>query len=166
MRMVTNRLLLFSLLLAAIFAAPQSLSAQVGSQLPSFGMRLSNGRIFSAADIPKGKPVLLIYFAPDCDHCHTLMNAFFKKAPAFSSAEVVMVTFTPLKEVAAFEKAFNAAQYPNIKVGSEGSSHYLRLFYKLQNTPFTALYNKEGKLVASYRKDPSVDNLLKQLKAL
>ncbi|HEV7330601.1 MAG TPA: redoxin domain-containing protein [Flavisolibacter sp.] len=152
--------------MAVLFVVPQNLAAQTDSQLPRFGMTLSNGRFFTAADIPKDKPVLLIYFAPDCDHCHTLMNAFFKKAFSFSSAEVIMVTFTPIKEVAAFEKSFQTARFTHIKIGSEGSSHYLRQFYKLQNTPFAALYNREGKLVASYRKNPSVDSLLNQLKQL
>jgi thiol-disulfide isomerase/thioredoxin len=129
-------------------------------------MQLSNGRYFSAADIPKGKPVLLIYFAPDCDHCHTLMNAFFPKATAFLRAQVVMVTHRPLAEVADFEKKFRTARFANIKVGTEGTTNFLRLFYKLQNTPFVALYDQEGKLVSSYRKDPAVDVLLQQLKQL
>ena len=166
MLMLVKRLSTLLLLLAAFFVLLQNLSAQTSNQLPQFWMTLSNGRHFNSAEITKGKPVLLIYFAPDCDHCHTLMNAFFTKATSFASAEVIMVTFTPLPDVAAFTKKYQTAQFPNIRVGSEGSSHFLRQYYKLQNTPFAALYNKEGKLVASYRKNPSVDHLLNQLKQL
>ena len=140
--------------------------AQVPGQLPSFAMTLSNGQYFKAADLPKQKPVLLIYFAPDCDHCHTLMNEFFKRAGEFQLAEVVMVTYTPVSEVAAFERAYQTYRHPNLKVGTEGSTYFLRQFYKLQNTPFTALYNRQGKLVRSYRKEPLLNDLLKQLKNL
>jgi thiol-disulfide isomerase/thioredoxin len=87
-------------------------------------MTLSNGRFFKAADIPKGKPVVLIYFAPDCDHCHTLMNEFFKRAADFKSAEVIMVTFKPVSDVAAFEKSYQTSRYPNIRVGTEGTTYY------------------------------------------
>lgn len=160
-----NFFLALSLLTVGLLPAEEPL-AQTPDKLPPFGMLLSSGRYFSAADIPKEKPVLLIYFAPDCDHCHTLMNAFFSKAAAFARAEVVMVTHRPLAEVADFERKFGTAQFANIKVGSEGSSNFLRLFFKLQDTPFVALYDPERKLVSSYRKDPPVTVLLQQLKHL
>lgn len=154
------------LLVGCLVLLSKEMVAQDSDKLPPFGMTLSNGQHYKAADIPKNRPVLLIYFAPDCDHCHTLMNDFFKRASDFKKAEVVMVTFKPVTELMQFEQAYQTFLYPNIKVGTEGTTNYLRLFYKLQNTPFTALYNREGKLVRSYRKNPSLDDLLKQLKQL
>lgn len=165
--MFEKRVCLFRLLLfGCFFLLSNNLFAQAADTLPPFGMTLSNGRYFKATDIPQGHPVLLVYFAPDCDHCHTLMNAFFKRANDFKAAEVVMVTFKPVNELAAFEQAYQTSLYPNITIGTEGTTNYLRLFYKLQSTPFTALYNKEGKLISSYRKNPLLDELLKQLKQL
>lgn len=154
------------LLLGSLVFLSQNIFAQAADKLPAFGMTMSNGRYFTAADIPKGRPVLLIYFAPDCDHCHTLMNAFFQRAPEFEKAEVIMVTFKPVSELTAFEQAYQTFLYSNIKVGTEGNTAYLRMFYKLQNTPFTALYNREGKLVKSYRKSPILNDLLTLLKQL
>ena len=158
---------LFRFLLAGwLFLLSVEGLAQAQEKLPPFRMTLSNGRYFKAADIRKDRPVLLIYFAPDCDHCHTLMNSFFKRAADFKAAEVLMVTFKPVSELSSFEQAYQTSRYPNITVGTEGTTNYLRLFYKLQATPFTALYNKEGKLIQSYRKDPSLDELLKNLNQL
>ncbi len=155
--------ILFLLFFALMAIIPQRTSAQEKERIPPFRITLANGQFFSATDIAKGRPVVLIYFAPDCDHCHTLMNAFFKKADGFRGVEVIMVTYKPVSEVSAFVRAFGVAQYPNIKVGTEGTTNYLRLFYRLQNTPFTALYDKKGKLVKTYRKEPRVDNLLAEL---
>lgn len=167
MLMIRKTSTLFALmLLTTALLLCKGASAQSPGQLPSFAMTLSNGQYFKAADLPKGKPVLLIYFAPDCDHCHTLMNKIFRQVGEFKAAEVVMVTFKPVSDVAAFEQAYQTYLHPNIKVGTEGSTNFLRLFYKLQNTPFTALYNREGKLVSTYRKEPPVNELLKQLKQL
>ncbi|RYZ62426.1 MAG: redoxin domain-containing protein [Chitinophagaceae bacterium] len=139
---------------------------QAQDTLPDFNLQLSNGRYFTQADLPKNKPVVLIYFAPDCDHCHTLLNAFFQRANEFQPATVLLVTFKPLAEVTAFERAYRISKYPHIMVGTEGVAQSLRRFYKLQRTPFTALYNKEGKLVASYRKETPIDALLQQVKKL
>lgn len=162
----SNQALLSVVFLLNLLLGTSNASAQAKNLLPPFSMTLSNGRYFTPAELPKEKPVLLIYFAPDCDHCHTLMNGFFKRVNEFKKVEVVMVTFTPVKEVSDFERSYQTTQYPNIRVGTEGQTNYLRLFYKLQSTPFVALFNRKGELVKSYRKDPSVDALIKALKAL
>ncbi|NTS41803.1 redoxin domain-containing protein [Flavisolibacter sp. BT320] len=139
---------------------------QAQETLPNFNLQLSSGRYFTQADLAKDKPVVLIYFAPDCDHCRTLLDAFFQRANDFQSATVLLVTFKPLAEVTAFERAYSISKYPHVRVGTEGLAQSLRRFYKLQRTPFTALYNREGKLVASYRNETPLDVLLQQVKKL
>jgi thioredoxin-related protein len=134
--------------------------------LPPFKMYLSNNSIFSATELPKNKPVIVIYFDPDCDHCQKLMNDVFKKINSFKKTEIVMVTFKPVEEVAAFEKKYKTHSYSNINVGTEGTSYQLRNYYKLTNMPFTALYDKEQKFNYSYGQDISVDELIKRLKSL
>lgn len=151
-------------LLFHLFLFTQNASAQ--QTIPPFKMTMTNGKVFTAANLQKGKPVVLIYFAPDCEHCQVLMNAFFKKADAFKKTQVVLVTFKPMADVAGFEKAYHTAKYPNIKVGTEGMSFYLRYYYKLEKTPFTALFNKKGNLVYSYRDETPVDDLVKRVKTL
>ncbi len=134
--------------------------------VPSFKMQLTNGQLFSAKDLSHLKPVIIIYFAPDCEHCQKLLNEFFKKIKSFNKAQVVMVTFKPLNEVADFEKLHQATKYQNIKVGTEIPIFFFRKYYNLENTPFTVLYNKRGKLIISYKKETPVDDLIKHLKAL
>lgn len=153
-------------LITFLFSAIQELKAQSSDQLPSFKMLLSNGKFFSASELPKDKPLVLIYFAPDCEHCQVLLNEFFQKIDSFKKVQVVLVTFKPADELAAFEKRYGTNRYENIKLGTEGTTFYLRQFFKLQNTPFTALYNKQGKLVYSYRKETSVQDLINRMKQL
>lgn len=159
-----NPFLPILLLLATVFLSPVKPAAQTAGQIPPFSMTLANGLYFSSAQVPKGKPVLLIYFDPECDHCHTLMNGFFKRPADFGSAEVLMITYKPINEIQAFAKAYQTYKYPNIKVGTEGTTYYLRNYYRMQNTPFVALYNKEGKMVTVYQKEVPLDALYKQLK--
>lgn len=156
-----------SFLLLLVFLAAAFTNAVARSPvLPPFKMLLSNGRYFSAGELPSGKPVILIYFSPGCDHCEQLMGAFFRRIDAFRNAEIVMVTFKPVSEVTRFEQAYQTFRYPNIKVGTEGDTFYLRSYYRLDRTPFTALYDKQQALVYSYRKETAVDDLIKRLKQL
>lgn len=144
----------------------QSADPQPGSAFPAFRMMMTDGRSFSEKDIQKNKPVVLIYFAPDCDHCIKLIDELFKKINQLSEATIVMVTFQQPKDVAWFERKYQTARYPNIKVGTEGTSYVLRKFYRLEKTPFTAVYNKKGKLAFSYKKETPVNEMLARFRKL
>jgi thioredoxin-related protein len=111
--------------------------------LPPFKMYRSDKTIFNAAEVAKTKPLILIYFDPDCEHCQKLMKELFQKIDAFKSAEIIMVTFKPIEEVAVFEKQNNTQKHSNIVVGTEGMGFYVRNYYGLVTMPFTALYDKK-----------------------
>lgn len=160
------RCLFFLLSIWFGFGPFQNVAAQQKTTMPPFKILQTNGSFYTAADLPKGKPVVLIYFAPDCEHCQELLSAVFKKIDAFKKAQLVLVTFKPVSDLPLFERSYGTAKYPNIKVGTEGNTYQLRLFYNVQTTPFTALYDKTGKLVYSYRKEPPVDDLIKRLNSL
>jgi thiol-disulfide isomerase/thioredoxin len=155
-------IILFSFLFITLFSR-----AQVAKdQLPSFKMTLHDGSHFSSGTLKKNTPVILIYFAPDCGHCQVLMKEFFKRVKDFDKAEVVMVTFKPLPEVAQFVKDYKITRYKNIFVGREDPIFFFRYFYDLVNTPFTALFDKKGKLVQSYKVETPVPELVSRLKKI
>jgi four helix bundle protein len=156
-------LFLISFVFSAILFSSKIVVAQ---SIPSFSMQLTNGKLFSAKDLSHEKPVIIIYFAPDCEHCQTLMNVFFKKIQDFKKAQIVMVTFKPVNEVVDFERSYQTIKYPNIKVGTEIPLFFFRGYYHLENTPFTVLYDRHGKLIISYIKQTPVDDLIKHLKVL
>lgn len=132
-------------------AAPAGAQAEKKSNaIPPFKMLQTNNRYFEAKDLDKAKPVVLIYFAPDCPHCQVLLDGVFKNMAAFKKTQLILVTFKPLDELQLFERQFNTAAYPNVKTGTEGTTFFLRYYYNLSNTPFTAVFNK-GNLVCAYR---------------
>ncbi len=82
-------LFLFSaFFLANIFICAATLYAQSQNRLPSFQLLLANGKKLTTVDLREDKPVVLIYFAPGCDHCKTLMDDFFQKVNSFKKAQV------------------------------------------------------------------------------
>ena len=166
--MSRNHIMLYLLLPALFFCRfhYQAIAQKPVGDIPPFKILQTNGRYFSAADLPKNKPVVLIYFSPDCEHCQVLMDQLFPKINAFKNAELVMVTFKPVEELAGFEKKYQTYKYPNIKVGTEGTTFFLRYYYRLTNTPFTIVYNKNGKVVCNYRMQTPVDDLISQIKKL
>ena len=161
-----NRLF-FSASMIFCFSAILFFPAGVSSQtIPPFKMTLSNNKIFNAIDLPKDKPLVLIYFDPDCDHCQKLMTELFKKINSFKKVEMVLITFKSVTEVAAFEKKYTTSKYANLKVGTEGTLFYLKNYYKLVKMPFTVLYDSKGNYNFSYREETHVDDLIKRLQGL
>jgi thiol-disulfide isomerase/thioredoxin len=134
--------------------------------IPPFRMQLTNGKNFTAQNVSKTKPVIIIYFAPDCDHCRTLIKAVLKKNSDFKRAQIIMVSFEPLSMVISFEKEFDLKKYPNILCGTELPTFYFKNLFNLVHTPFTALYDKRGKLVVYYKEETPVEDLVLHLKKI
>ena len=150
------------LLLFTLFYLPHA-SAQT---MPAFQIKLSNGKAFSSSALSSKKPTIIIYFAPDCEHCQVLMKQLLNKINTFKNTEIVMITFESLQSVAGFEKQFQTFKYPNIKVGMEVPVFFFRKYYQLQQTPFTALFDKNRKLIISYKDYTPLDDLIKKMKTL
>lgn len=139
--------------------------AQQG-KLPPFKMMQTNGNIFKAQNLPMGKPILIVYFSPECDHCEEMVKDFFKQAENFQKAAVAFITYLTVDKVSKFEKDYNLAKHPNMYSGTEGSTFFVRNYYKIMDVPFVALYTKNGDFVTSYEKDVDLKVLAEKLRGL
>ncbi|MDQ2863182.1 MAG: redoxin domain-containing protein [Bacteroidota bacterium] len=146
-----------------IFNPFQKASAQT---IPPFQLQLTNGNAYSYKNVLKTKPLLIIYFAPDCEHCQVLIREVIKKISSFKKAQLLLVSFEPLNMVKTFEKDYHLLNYSNIKCGTEIPTFYFKNLFNLQKTPFTALYNRDGRLIVSYKDETPVNDLIKHLNAL
>jgi len=111
-----------------------------------FKIRLVNDEGFTYQQLKKGKPVILVYFSPTCDHCKLFTAAMLKRQETLNEKQIVLISFEDLGEVRKFDDLFNLSSHPNIKIGSEGYTFVVQRFYRVEHFPFVAEYNKEGKL--------------------
>ena len=139
--------------------------AQAG-KLPPFRMMQANGKIFKAEELPMGKPIIIIYFSPECDHCDRLMKELVKQKEELKKASIAMITYLPVEKVLEFEKSYSLKNYSNIYAGTEGNSFFLRNYYKLTEMPFAALYSKNGDLIKFYNKEVDIKDLSTRLNKL
>ena len=152
-----------------VFFAGSLISTNARGQagkLPPFRMMQTSGKVFKAEDLPMGKPIVIIYFSPDCDHCDILMKELVKQKEEFKNASVALVTYLPVEKVLAFEKTYSLKKYTNIYTGTEGNSFFLRNYYKLTEMPFAALYSKNGDFIKSYSKEINLKDLSGRLNRL
>jgi thiol-disulfide isomerase/thioredoxin len=153
------------LLVMAMLATATNAGAQA-NRVPPFRIMQSSGKIFRAEDLPMGKPIIIIYFSPECAHCETMLKEFFKHAAQFKEASVTMITYLAQDKVARFEKDYPVKKYANIYAGTEGTTFFVRDYFKISEMPFVALYTKTGNFVQSYSREIPVKDLATKLKEL
>ena len=166
-KLMKKLLLSFSLIIAAAFSMAQTPAYTPPPVIPPYRILNTDSVYVTPANLVKNKPVMVIYFAPDCSHCQHLMYDLKPKMNAFKNMQVVMITFAePLKATQVFYRDFNLKKYPNFTVGTEGYSLKVQRYYNVHTTPYIALYDKNGKLVKAYEKAPNVDTLLAEVKKI
>lgn len=151
------------ILMCVCFLMTESGFAQ---SFPDFNIRLTNGKVLSSNQVSLNKPKIIIVFSPDCGHCTLLMNDIFKNITSFKKTHLIMATFVQNKDIINFEKKYKTANYPNITVGTDMPVFFLQKYYKLTSTPFTVLYDKNRKLITSYKSEKIIDDLIKQVQVL
>ena len=157
----------FSLIIAAGCTNAQSPTAQNIQNIPPFKILRADSTWFTPKDLKAHKPVMIIYFAPDCSHCQHLMYEMKPKMKQFANVQIVMVTFTDYNRLAMirnFNRDFDLKKYPNITVGTEARTYLVQQYYHVSTTPYIAIYGKDGKLVQAFEKPPVIDSLVAAVK--
>ncbi len=163
-KMIKKRILI-SIFAGLLLIISQSSYSQQG-KIPPFKIIKYDGTIFRAQDLPMGKPVIIIYFSPDCEECQKFTEEIIQRIDDFWKASIVMVTYLPVQNVAQYVSKYKLNIYPNFFVGTEGSSFIVRYYYNIEKFPFVALYTKSGDLVKIWDKQENIKDLVSRLKPL
>ncbi|MFM2362198.1 MAG: hypothetical protein RLZZ316_1100 [Bacteroidota bacterium] len=144
-------------ILALVVCLPQTAFTQKDSikapylkfpSVPPFDLLQPDNNHLTKDKMPKGK-MLLIYFSPTCDHCKHQTEDLLKEIDQFKDVQIVMATYEPMEELISFFQTYKLGNHPNIKVGRD-IKFFLPPFFKMQNLPYLALYDKSGNLITVF----------------
>ncbi len=137
------------------------------NKVPPFRMMQGDGSIFMAQYLPLEKPILIIYFSPDCEECQKLTSDLVSRMTDFRNVSIAMITYQPPETLKAYVKKNNLTAYNNIYAGTEYPTLFVRDYYNVMHFPFLALYNKNGDLIKKYTsKEVDLNDLLSKVKLL
>jgi thiol-disulfide isomerase/thioredoxin len=161
-----NRIVFF--ILAGLMILTSFNAYSQPGKIPPFQIIQSNGRVFKAENLPFGKPIVIIYFSPDCEDCQQFTKELLNRINEFNNASIAMITYLSLNTVKQFVSDYHLDKYSNIYIGTEGNSYFVGNYYKVAKLPFLALYNKNGDLIKvyNYNKEENLDNFLLLLRSL
>jgi thioredoxin-related protein len=130
---------------------------------PPFKLLLTDSSsYFTKAYLEKKKPLLLIVFSPDCDHCKHETEELIKNIDKFKKVQIVMATFQPFAEMKKFYADFQLSRFENIVVGKD-INFILAPFYNIRNMPFLAFYDKKGQLISVFEGNLPMDKVAERL---
>jgi len=131
--------------------------------LPNFSILQEDSTSwFTARDIRRGAPVIIMLFSPECDHCQKQTSLMTKNMSQLRNTEIIMSTFQPLYKMKDFIRQYKLYQYPNVHVGRD-VKYFFGPFYRVRTAPFLALYDKNRNLIKVFEGDVKVDRILEAL---
>jgi hypothetical protein len=153
-------------LLSGIIFLISSLTYSQQKKVPPFQIIQPNGKIFLATNLPMGKPIVIIYFSPECEDCQQLTKELLNRINELKNASIAMITYLSKEKVKQFVSDYQLDKYSNIFIGTEEDSYFVSKYYQVGKLPFMALYNKYGDLIKIYNKEIDIEDLLVHLRKL
>lgn len=161
-----KQLLLF-LSLVIVAGCSRAQTKSISENIPPYRILKTDSTFATPADLKKNRPVMLIYFSPDCPHCQRLMYEIRPKIKSFGDMQIVMITWSnnfDIRAIKTFYHDFDLKKYPNIIVGTEGYTYTVQKYFQIETTPYIAVYNRSGKMVKGFAKAPTIEDLLAAVK--
>jgi len=147
-------------LLTAILLLPVLCAAQA-KKMPAFRFVNTDNEAVTNKDIPKGQPLLLVYFRSDCDHCIHTAQALKTTAAQYPAA-IWMVSGEEMPEIRTYEEMNGLLEQDNVSV-MQDDSHKMHIWFTFTQLPFIVLFNKNGKQLKVYKELPSAAEIKKAL---
>jgi len=113
-----------------------------GNKLPSFDLLLSDSVTrFNTDQITEGKPIILMYFSPDCEHCQQETEGLLHHMDSLKEVKFIFFTNDPINRLEAFNKYYKIYNYPNIILGQD-YRYFFPGHFKGAFPPYLVIYNQ------------------------
>jgi len=128
--------------------------------IPPFKLlKIDSSGYFTKNDLKKNKPVLIMLFNPDCDHCKHETEEIIKNIDQLKNLEIVMATMMPFDMMKSFYEKYDLQRFKNITIG-EDFQYTLPSFYQIRFMPYLAMYSKKGNLLATFEGSMKIEDLI------
>lgn len=147
--------------LFAAFSAPVTLKTGLeGRLLPSFNLLLTDSVTrLNTADIPTGKPLIVIGFSPSCTHCQAETRDIIKNIDQFKDIRIYYMTPYPFDQMQTFYRYFKLSRYPNIVMGRDSTNTFMS-YFKAQGVPFIGVFDSRKRLLQAVNSQINVERLV------
>ena len=120
------------------------------TSLPAFSINLvPDSSYYTNANLQKNKPVMMMFFSPDCDHCQKQVKDILAYRKDLKDLQIIMISVLPNKFNRPFFDEYQLAAFPNIKLGTD-LTYKLRQLYQVKTLPAMYVYDLNGNLAKAF----------------
>lgn len=131
--------------------------------IPPFSiMSAPDSTKFSKEDLKKKRPVIIIVFSPDCEHCKHFTKELLANYHSVKKAQIIMASALNYDIIKKFYTENKIADYPHIIMGRDGTA-FFSTFFKVRSFPAVFVYNKKGKFIKRFDGSVTVDKIAAEL---
>ncbi len=131
--------------------------------LPAFEiLHMDSSTITNTFNAPKDRPVILVFFSPECAHCTIVIRELLNFKSELNNAKLYLFTplyFYKLKPV--YEE-LKLDRYKDVVVGKEHRFFFYK-FYNPVHVPYIAIYNRKKQLVSTYDGGTSIAQIIEDV---
>jgi thiol-disulfide isomerase/thioredoxin len=121
-----------------------------GKPLPSFNILLPDSMTqINTASIPRGKPVVLFFFSPECPYCRAQLSSILKNMSTLSGIRFYVFTNYPFNEFKSFYTYYQLGKYSNIVAGQDYRDFFFQHF-RPSGIPYTAIYTGDKRMEKAF----------------
>jgi hypothetical protein len=117
--------------------------------------------LFTKAGLEKKKPVIIMLFSPDCDHCQQKTEEIIQHIGSFKNIQLILATTLPMEKMRTFYLHYDLGRFDNIIVGKD-IDYLLPVFFDIHTLPFFAFYNRKKELISVFEGAMPMDRLLNE----
>ena len=117
-------------------------SSRKEPHLPFFDLLLSDSTTrLNTAMIPEGKPTILLYFSPDCEHCQHQIASILQAMDSLKAIRFYFITTDSFSRMKIFCNSYQLNKYPNITLGRDLTSFFPRYFNR-PDPPYLVIFDQ------------------------
>ncbi len=131
--------------------------------LPYFEFYRSVTAMFSSKSLLPGKPVVIIWFNPLCEHCTYETGDILKNFVLFRDIDILFISDAGHDLLAEFSFTYRLDTIPQIRVLQSGYDYFATKFGNPPSVPTTYIYNKEHRLVKVFLGEASVQAIIRAI---
>ena len=132
--------------------------------LPDFAFRsAADSSAFTCTRLVKGKPVVVIFFDPDCDHCQQEATWISEQIEKFSKINLLFVSWGEMKPIRGFaEKYFSKVKItPGMINFTKDTQYKIDKWFGDSPVPSIHIYGSDWKHRQSFFNETGVEEILK-----
>lgn len=130
--------------------------------MPDFKFYTLNDKAYTQADVPSGKPLLVLHFSTDCEHCQNEAKDLKKNISWFENVHILMVSDKSKEEINTFSQDYGLKEYPQIVFLRDTTSAFFYSF-GTASFPLAYVYDSDHNLLKHFPGETGMDVIKKVL---